>query len=347
MCAIRSLYMPEKIVYHTTYIMQLSTGKFFREERLPEQKVSVDGVHFPMVLSPATTTNITAFEEAIRAEMQWLESLLKKSGAILFRGFPVSSPSDFNNVVEAFGFPEALYVGGRAPRTKVVGRIYTANESPMDKRIPFHHEMNYVPDFPSKLFFFCEEEPGEGGETPIVLSNVIYEKMKEKQPEFVGKLEKHGVKYTTVAGDEDHPSAIAGRGWKSTYMTHDKKVAEERAAKLGTKLEWMGNVVKMIIGPMPAIKYDEERRIKTWFNNLTGPVNGDDKVFDQATCVDLGNGELVPNDAMEDCVRFLEEECVVIPWKKGDIMLVDNLKVLHSRQPLLKPPRRILVALCK
>ncbi|KAJ0576364.1 putative taurine dioxygenase TauD-like superfamily [Helianthus annuus] len=52
--------------------------------------------------------------------------------------------------------------------------------------------------------------------------------MKEKQPEFVGKLEKHGVKYTIIAGDEDHPSAIAGRGWKSTYMTHDKKVAEER-----------------------------------------------------------------------------------------------------------------------
>ncbi|KAM0041150.1 putative TauD/TfdA-like domain, taurine dioxygenase TauD-like superfamily [Helianthus debilis subsp. tardiflorus] len=82
--------------------MQLATGKFFRDERLPEQKFSVDGVRFPMVLSPATTTNITAFEETIRAEMQWLESLLKKRGAFLFGGFPVSSPSDFNDVVEAF-----------------------------------------------------------------------------------------------------------------------------------------------------------------------------------------------------------------------------------------------------
>ncbi|KAM0041151.1 putative taurine dioxygenase TauD-like superfamily [Helianthus debilis subsp. tardiflorus] len=52
--------------------------------------------------------------------------------------------------------------------------------------------------------------------------------MKEKRPEFVGKLKKHGVKYTIVAGDEDHPSAIASRGWKSTYMTHENKVAEER-----------------------------------------------------------------------------------------------------------------------
>ncbi|KAI3801893.1 hypothetical protein L1987_30010 [Smallanthus sonchifolius] len=326
--------------------MQMPTGKFFREAELPHQK-SFNGVLFPAVLSPTTNTNITAFKEAIRAEKPWVESLLQRSGVILFRGFPVSSPSNFNDVVKAFGFPEAQYVGGRAPRTKVVGRIYTANESPMDKRIPFHHEMNYVPDFPSKLFFFCEEEPEEGGETPVVLSNIIYEKMKEKHPELVVKLEEHGVKYTTIAGDEDHPSDIAGRGWKSIYMTDDKQVTEERAAKLGTKLEWMGNDVKIITGPVPAIRFDKERQVKTWFSNLTGPVSGDDKIFDQATCVELGNGEVVPNDAMEDCSRFLEEECVAIPWKKGDVMLVNNLMVLHSRRPLLKPPRRILASLCK
>lgn len=131
--------------------MQMATGRFFREVELPEQKSHGDGLLFPTVLSPNTnTSNLTAqvklcaFEEAIRAEKPWLESLLNKSGVILFRGFPVTSPSDFNDVVEAFGFPEALYVGGRAPRTKVAGRVYTANESPLDMRIPFHHEMAYV-----------------------------------------------------------------------------------------------------------------------------------------------------------------------------------------------------------
>lgn len=127
--------------------MQMTTGKFFREVSLPEQKSFVECVRFPAVLSPTIDTDLTAFEEAIRAEKPWLESLFQKSGVIIFRGFPVFSPSDFNDVVEAFGFPEAQYVGGRAPRTKVVGRIYTANESPMNKRIPFHHEMNYVNSF--------------------------------------------------------------------------------------------------------------------------------------------------------------------------------------------------------
>ncbi|MFS7944866.1 putative TauD/TfdA-like domain, taurine dioxygenase TauD-like superfamily [Helianthus anomalus] len=222
-------------------ISKMTTGKFFKEVELPEQKPYDNG-----------------------AEKSWLESNLQRRGVILFRGFHVTSPSDFNRVVEAFGYPELVYAGGRATRTKVVGRVYTANESPPEMKIPFHHEMSYVckkkkksslrfssrwfvkktlfqsnslkiafsvhvlPDFPSKLFFFCEEEPESRGETPVVLSHIVYEQMKEKQPEFVAKVEEHGLKFIIVTGDEDQSSSIGGRGWKSTYMTDDKTIANER-----------------------------------------------------------------------------------------------------------------------
>ena len=79
-----------------------------------------------------------------------------------------------------------------------------------------------VPNFPSKLFFFCEEAPGSAGQTPIVLSHVIYEKIKEKHPEFVAQLEKYGMTYKKMMNDEDHPSSYNGRGWKSAYNTDDK-----------------------------------------------------------------------------------------------------------------------------
>ena len=85
-----------------------------------------------------------------------------------------------------------------------------------------------VPEFPSKLFFFCEVEPGSGGETPIVLSHVVYERMKERHPDFVEKLEEHGLIYTRVLGEEDDPSSPIGRGWKSTFLTNDKSVAAQR-----------------------------------------------------------------------------------------------------------------------
>lgn len=56
----------------------------------------------------------------------------------------MKTASDFNEFVEAFGFEELPYVGGAAPRTNIVGRVFTANESPPDQKIPFHHEMAQV-----------------------------------------------------------------------------------------------------------------------------------------------------------------------------------------------------------
>lgn len=83
-------------------------------------------------------------------------------------------------------------------------------------------------EFPSKLFFFCEVEPGSGGETCIVLSHVIYDKMKQKHPEFVQHLEEKGLSYSRVFGKEFDPSSPVGRGWKTIFMTDDKSLAEER-----------------------------------------------------------------------------------------------------------------------
>lgn len=52
--------------------------------------------------------------------------------------------------------------------------------------------------------------------------------MKEKYPEFVERLEKHGLLYTRVLGEDDNPNSPIGRGWKSTFLTTDKTLAQQR-----------------------------------------------------------------------------------------------------------------------
>lgn len=207
--------------------------------------------------------------------------------------------------------------------------------------------MAQVPEFPSKLFFYCEVEPKSGGETPIVLSHVVYERMKEKHPEFVERLEEHGLVYVRVLGEDDDPSSPIGRGWKSTFLTHDKNVAEERAAKLGMKLEWTEEGAKTIMGPIPAIKFDKSRNRKVWFNSMVAAYTGwEDKRNDPRKAVTFGDGKPLPEDIVHDCLRILEEECVAVPWQRGDVLLIDNWAVLHSRRPFV-PPRRVLASLCK
>ncbi|XP_058180884.1 clavaminate synthase-like protein At3g21360 [Rhododendron vialii] len=324
---------------------------FFSEITIPHQKTHDQNLLFPAVLSPKNYVKVLNRDdvvEAIRAQKPWLESLLHKSGAVLFRGFPVTTAPEFNDVVEAFGFEELPYVGGAAPRTNVVGRVFTANEAPPDQKIPFHHEMAQVPTFPSKLFFYCEVEPGKGGETPIVLSHIVYQRMKKEYPEFVERLEEHGLIYTRVLGEDDDPSSPIGRGWKSTFLTKDKGVAAERAAKLGMKLEWEEDgSVKTIMGPIPAIKLDKARQRKIWFNSMVAAYTGwEDARNDPVKAVTFGDGEPLPADIIYDCLKILDEESVAVPWQKGDVLLLDNWAVLHSRRPF-DPPRRVLASLCK
>lgn len=222
------------------------------------------------------------------------------------------------------------------------------------------------------MFFFCEVEPGSGGETPIAMSHVVYERMREKHPDFVARLERHGLIYTRVLGEQDDPSSPIGRGWKSTFFTTDKSVAEQRlafipfvsnvlmytiietpsesidrAAKLGMKLEWLEDGVKTIMGPIPAIKFDETRERKVWFNSMVAAYTGwKDSRNDPVKAVTFGDGKPLPEDIIHDCLTILEEESVAFPWQKGDVLLLDNLAVLHSRRSFA-PPRRILASLAK
>ena len=124
-------------------------ASYFQEARLPQQRV-VEGVAFPAVLVPSApasvaTGGVEEFLAAVRSERaSRLEPLVRDAGALLLRGFPARTAADFDRAVDAFGYEELPYVGGAAPRTNVVGRVFTANESPPDQKIPFHHEMAQV-----------------------------------------------------------------------------------------------------------------------------------------------------------------------------------------------------------
>ena len=101
------------------------------------------------------------------------------------------------------------YVGGAAVRTVLTKAVVTANESPSSEVIPFHHEMAQVPDPPTHLFFFCDTPPAVGGETPILVSCEVVERLEEKHPEELKKLENYGVKYIRIMpGDPQFHIAI-------------------------------------------------------------------------------------------------------------------------------------------
>jgi hypothetical protein len=58
------------------------------------------------------------------------------------------------------------------------------------------------------------------------------------------------------------------------------------------------------------------------------------------------DGEFIKKEDVDMVQSIMDEIKVVIPWQQGDIMLVDNRQVMHSRNNFA-PPRQVYAVLIK
>ncbi|KAI8851217.1 hypothetical protein BC829DRAFT_129045 [Chytridium lagenaria] len=309
---------------------------------IPQQK-TFGSRTFPHVLTPSTSSTFPSSAEAVewaKNNKDALRKQLVETGAILFRGFPVDSPKDFSDFVEALGVNPLPYVGGAAPRHTVYKDVHTTNESPPDQLIPFHHEMAQVPTYPKTIFFYCDLPPTEGGETPLCPSDIAVDRLRETNPTFVEKLEKKGIIYTRIIPEQDDPSSPIGRGWVSTFQTTSRVAAETAAQNLAVTLHWLPNGdVKTVSPVLPAVKTYNGKKV--WFNSVVAAYLGwRDSRNDPERAVTYGDGEGLEKEGIEDMRRIMEEEVsVAVPWVKGDVVWIDNEQVLHARKTFV-PPRK-------
>lgn len=62
-------------------------------------------------------------------------------------------------------------------------------------------EMALVASPPSRIAFFCELPPASGGETPLLHSAELYDRVAAELPEFTEKLISRGLQYSRVLSD--------------------------------------------------------------------------------------------------------------------------------------------------
>jgi len=314
---------------------------------LPESKV-FDGKVFPLTLTPpspgsSSKQSLTAW---LASNKERMDALLLSHKAILFRGFDVCSADDFHDIVDALGYEDMEYTGGAAVRTQLTPRVFTANESPASEKIPYHHELAQTPNPPTHVYFYCERPPETGGATPILPSNEVYKRMHSKHPTFMDKLENLGVRYVRVMPCENDPTSAIGRGWKATFQASTVEEAEEAMKKLGTKWEWLdGDCVRTFTAVVPGVRTDARTGEKTFFNSVVAAYTGwNDSRNVGSKAVMLGDGIFVGDQEMTDAQVIMADIEVAFPWQQGDVLLLDNRTVMHSRQPFTGP-RRILASL--
>ena len=138
---------------------------------LVQTKELEPGRAWPLVLTPTQPHLDLAVWAGERFE--FLEQSLRRAGALLFRGFGVTTAERFQRVIDAITPQLLAYRERSTPRTSVSGEIYTATEYPADQTIPLHNENSYAHEFPRKLWFCCLQPAERGGKrrSPIVVKS--------------------------------------------------------------------------------------------------------------------------------------------------------------------------------
>ncbi|MCO5549266.1 hypothetical protein L7F22_002733 [Adiantum nelumboides] len=318
------------------------------EQRSPSSPSADDPFPFVFVPASAQCEALPMLVEGILKQKVAIEQALHRSGAVLFRGFQVLTPSDFNHVLDALGYDNFAYRGrGNAQKTAVVGRVVTATDVPVHFPIGFHNEMAYQSIQPSKVVFYCNVEPpvDAGGATPIVQGHVVYERLQKEMPEFLKMIETKGLMYHKFLSND--PSGTRTGSWQAVFKASTKEEAEEKAKASDSHIEWREDDTAMCcLGPRSGVKCDLKRgQRKVWFNSIGATYDSMHTRSSGQDGISFGDGSPLSNENMLACIQIMQQEQTAFRWCKGDVLFFDNLAVLHGREPS-KPPRKILAALC-
>ena len=313
-----------------------------------EGQQSYGGQVFPLVQRcDSPSVSLDDVDRWIAANRDRLIRQVELHGALLFRGFPLSSHEDFDRFIVAFGLENFPYDKSlsNAVRVNFTPRVFSANEAPADVTIYFHHEMAQTPIYPSKLFFFCLKAAEEGGATPLCRSDVLYERIERELPEFAERCERLGLQYSSVMPAENDAASGMGRSWQSTFGASSREEVEQRMRELDYSWEWLPDGCLRATTPVLQAVREVEPGRKTFFNQLIAAFRGwKDQRNDPSKAIRFGDGTPLDPEAVRKVGELAEELSFEVPWQAGDVALIDNFVVMHGRRTF-KGTRRVLASL--
>jgi alpha-ketoglutarate-dependent taurine dioxygenase len=272
------------------------------------------------------------------ANTDFVESYLERNGAILFRGFALSSVEEFERLIEAVSGPLLDYSYRSTPRHVANGRIYSSTEYPAHQSIPLHNENSYTQNWPMKLSFFAQQLPQKGGETPIADSRKICEAM---SPEVRECFVRKGLMYVRNYG-----TGLDLR-WQEVFQTSSKAVVEGYCRKAQMEFEWIGDDQFRTRQRCQAVQLHPRTGELVWFNQahlfhvsrLAAEVRewllaayGEQNL---PRNVYFADGSAIEPEMLDEIAGVCDEKSVVFPWHEGDVLMLDNMLTAHGRKPFV------------
>lgn len=337
-----------------------------------------DPAGLPLVVLAGGDPSLDRLCGWLASHPDWVQEHLARHGAILFRGFAVSSPADFERLARAIDDELKNEYLGTSPRDGLTDYVFSASELPPVFPIPQHCEMSFVKEPPRRVFFCCllEPQPG-GGETPLVDFRKVWRDM---DPEVRRRFEQGGIRivrnYAGPSGGSRFDLWKLKR-WDEMFLTTDKSVVEAKCREQGFEPVWTENEGLRLISTQPVFRDHPLTGERVWHNHTTtfhlSAAPGEyRRIYDMRPTVKnfalwqfaramvalqrstrspdeqsmhctYEDGREIPDADMEHVRDLVWRHLSVYPWKQGDVVAIDNNSVAHGRLPYAGPRK---VAVC-
>ncbi len=304
----------------------------------------VSPTRLPAVVEAEDQRDLPAWVEQHRA---WLDAALLEHGAVLMRGFGVASAAEFERVMA--GASSGAWVEYReasTPRSHVSGHVFTATDYPAPFRIYLHNENSHVTSWPGRLYFWCEQPPATGGQTPIADCRRIFSRV---DSDVRTRFLELGWQYVRTFGYG------LGFTWQKVFGVGSAAELEAYCAANRMRAEWIDDAhVRVRYRRWAALRHPISGA-DAWFNhglfynvwNLRGPEAMVLKDFGPERMpynTYYGDGAPVPADVLQGLHEAYEAERTLFDWQAGDVLVIDNMLVAHGRESFTGT-RRVLVGM--
>ncbi|MET7849868.1 TauD/TfdA family dioxygenase [Streptomyces avermitilis] len=276
-----------------------------------------------------------------------LRAVVAEHGSVLVRGLGLRDAAGTGAVFSKLATGLMTEKEVFAPRETYSDGVYSSTKWPTNQPMCMHHELSYTLEFPGLMMFACLGAPTEGGATAVADSPTVLDAL---PAELTERFEREGWLLTRSYNDE------IGASVAEAFGTEDRGAVESYCRANGITFEWQPDGGLRTTQRRSAVVRHPVTGRRCWFNQiaflnewtmapevreyLVDVYGADGLPFNTR----FGNGDPIGEDVVQLLNSVYEANTAREPWQAGDLMLVDNIRTAHSREPY-EGPREVLVAM--
>jgi alpha-ketoglutarate-dependent taurine dioxygenase len=277
--------------------------------------------------------------EAVRAAVA-------EHGALLIRGLGLADVAEVQAVVAALGTPMTEREAFASRRAYAEG-VYSSATWPANQPMCMHHELSYRLEFPGLMLFACLTPATDGGATGLADGAAVLDAL---PPDLVERFEREGWVLVRNYTEEIGASVSAAFG------TDDPSAVERYCRANAIAFEWQADGGLRTWQRRSAVVRHPVSGRRCWFNQIAFLSEWTMDAEVREFLVDMygedglpfttrfGDGEPVGEDVVDLLNDVYAAHTVREPWRAGDLLLADNVRTAHSREPF-QGERDVVVAM--